>query len=44
MPNIDKNICAAVTDYIHSWFIYIKQKIKEYKTEKCTLCGKVKEV
>jgi len=44
MPNIDKSKCAAVADYIHSWFIYIKQKIKEYKTEKCDKCGKVKEV
>jgi len=44
MPNIYKNKCAAMTDYIHSWFIFIKEKVKEWKTEKCETCGKIKEV
>lgn len=35
MPDINKNKCRVVTDYVHSWYIWILEKIKKKSCEKC---------
>ncbi len=40
MPDIQKHKCRVVADYIHSWFLFLKDKINEWRTDKCDKCGK----
>ena len=40
MPDIQKHKCRVVTDYIHSCYLWIKEKIDYYTQKNCDKCGK----